>query len=177
MSTNASLTSPGSASCGGTLINRYYILTAAHCFASVQASHFDRYFAVVGAQYRNDTNSVRYTIKSIIIHSQYDSDTYENDIALVQLSLPVDFNDSTVGFSCLPPNGAVNYPNESMNATALGWGSLEQGGSSAYALQQVELPIVSNQNSYCADVLVTSSTQFCAGFISGGKDTCQGDRY
>ena len=63
-----------------------------------------------------------------------------------------------------------------MNATAIGWRRLKQGGTSSYTLQQVELPIISNANTYCYNVVYNDLMQFCAGFTQGGKDTCQGDR-
>jgi hypothetical protein len=64
-----------------------------------------------------------------------------------------------------------------MNATAIGWGNLQQNSSQSYPLEQVQLPIISYQNRYCANLVDNTSLQFCAGFIQGGKDTCQGDRY
>jgi secreted trypsin-like serine protease len=175
--TDASPTSPGSAFCGGTLIQNTYVVTAAHCFASVQLSQLPNYFVVVGAQYRNDTDPVRFTIKTATVHENYNSDTYDNDIALLQLNSPVDFSDPNIGFICLPPNNVASYPNASMNGTAIGWGNLQQNGSASYSLQQVQLPIISYQNKYCANMVDNDSLQFCAGFIQGGKDTCQGDRY
>ncbi len=120
---------------------------------------------------------MRYTIKSVIIHDQYNDKTYENDICLLELAYEVNFNDSKVGFICLPPSNIPTYPDAPMNGTAIGWGQLEQGGLSPYALQQVQLPIISYSNQYCANNVANDSLQFCAGLIQGGKDTCQGDRY
>jgi hypothetical protein len=39
---------------------------------------------------------------SIMMHSQYNTNTKVNDIALVELSEPVDLSDKTTGFICLP---------------------------------------------------------------------------
>jgi secreted trypsin-like serine protease len=131
----------------------------------------------MGAQYINDTNPVRFTIKSVIIHDQYNSKTHENDIALLELTHRVNLSDSNIGFICLPPNNISTYPNASMNATAIGWGTLEEDGSLSYTLQQVQLPIIPYTNEYCHDDVHNDLLQLCAGFNQGGKDTCQGDRY
>ncbi len=112
----------------------------------------------------------------MIIHDKYNTDTYENDIALLELTYRVNLNNSNFGLICLPPNNISTYPNSSMNATAIGWGALESGGASSYTLQQVQLPIVPNTNEYCHNVINNDILQFCAGLIEGGKDTCQGDR-
>ncbi|CAF4939328.1 unnamed protein product, partial [Rotaria sp. Silwood2] len=123
----------------------------------------------------NDTNPIRITIKSVILHDEFNGDTYENDIALLELTNNVYFNDSNIGFICLPQNNMSTYPYESMNGTVIGWGRLQQDGLSSYTLQQVELPIISYTNKYCRNVVNYNIIQFCAGFIEGGKDTCQGD--
>jgi secreted trypsin-like serine protease len=158
------------------LINDKYVLTAAHCFYNVKSSELSNYFAVIAAQYRNDTNPVRFTIKSVILHNQYNDQSKENDIALLELTYRVDLDNPKVGFICLPPNNISTYPYAQMNATAIGWGRLEQGGLSSYTLQQVQFPVIPYTNEYCYAAVDNDAVQFCAGLIQGGKDTCQGDR-
>jgi hypothetical protein len=95
---------------------------------------------------------------------------------LIELSYKVDLNNSNIGFICLPQNNISTYPYEQMNGIAIGWGRLQETSSLSYTLQQVQLPIISNRNQFCMQQTSDDRIQFCAGFIRGGKDTCQGDR-
>jgi trypsin len=63
-----------------------------------------------------------------------------------------------------------------MNGIAAGWGRLSENGSASYTLQQIQLPIISKSNQFCIQQISDDILQFCAGFIQGGRDTCQGDR-
>lgn len=134
------------------------------------------YFALVGAHYINDTNAIRMPIKSIRIHEKYDDDSYLNDIALLELSSPVDLNNPHINLICLPLKNISIYPYEQLKSTVAGWGSLLENGSMSYTLQQIQLPVLSNKDEICMTEVSDNRTQFCAGFAQGEGDACQGDR-
>ncbi|XP_071412094.1 complement factor I isoform X2 [Pithys albifrons albifrons] len=71
--------------CGGVYIGGCWVLTAAHC---VRANRVHLYRVWVGLlnaiQYDRETHTVR--LKQVIIHENYNATTYENDIALLELS-------------------------------------------------------------------------------------------
>jgi len=165
---------PDVAFCSGSLINEKYILTAAHCFSNLNHSLISNYFVIIGSDYINDTN--RFKIKSIRLHENYDENLYLNDIALVELSFKINLNHPNIGFICLPPQNISIYPYEQMEGTVVGWGSLKENSSMSYTLQEIQLPIISNKDEFCIQQITDDITQFCAGFIKGGKDACQGDR-
>ncbi|XP_053533028.1 uncharacterized protein LOC108277243 [Ictalurus punctatus] len=164
----------GSHFCGGSLINQNWVLSAAHCFQSFAA---DSITILLGMQSLEGTNAnlQERSTSNIIIHQGYDQTTKDNDIALVQLSSSVTFNDYVMPV-CLAASSS-SFPGGT-NVWVTGWGRIGSSVDlpSPGTLQEVEVPIVSN--SYCANRYGTGSitnNMMCAGFSQGGKDSCQGD--
>jgi len=73
-----------------------------------------KYIFVIGAHYSTEKNTylnshLLLTANSILIHSEYDTNTKVNDIALIELSQSIDLTDKTLGFICLPM-ATLHYP-------------------------------------------------------------------
>ncbi|KAF7697969.1 hypothetical protein HF521_004479 [Silurus meridionalis] len=169
-----SLQTGGSHFCGGSLINKNWVLSAAHCFKSVSAGSFT---LVLGMQNLDGSNPNMQTksVTKIFMNQQYDANTNDNDIALIQLSSPVTINDY-VRPVCLATSSS-SLP-AGTNVWVTGFGQISSGVNlpSPQTLQEVQLPIVSNSD--CANTYGAGSitdNMLCAGLTQGGKDSCQGD--
>ncbi|CAF1576171.1 unnamed protein product [Adineta ricciae] len=162
--------------CGGSIISSSWILTAAHCVNGYAASKVTIY----AGSTRRWVGSQTRIVSQIIIHSSYDTDTYENDIALLKLGTALTMSDTAISTICLPSVSSATlaageWPAAGTTVVAVGWGTLSEGGALPSTLQQVTLQTISYQASSCSSSITDSRTQLCAGVSGGGKDTCQGD--
>eukprot|EP00058_Branchiostoma_floridae_P028489 XP_002613980.1 hypothetical protein BRAFLDRAFT_118458 [Branchiostoma floridae] len=118
-------------------------------------------------------------VEEIIVHPNFNGETYESDIALLKLSGPeVTFTEHILPI-CLPEVlDARRLVRSGQIGTVTGWGAMEDGGPYSTTLMRVSLPVVSLQRcrrahpQFAEDI---SQNMFCAGRASGGRDTCKGD--
>ncbi|KAL7835713.1 hypothetical protein SRHO_G00280600 [Serrasalmus rhombeus] len=152
-------------SCGGSLVNRDWVVSAAHCYKSRIEVRLGEHNIQV------TENTEQFIPSSVVIKNPgYDSWTIDNDIMLIKLSKPATLN-AYVQPVALPSGCA---PAGTM-CTVSGWGNTMSSTADRNKLQCLEIPILSNadcQNSYPG--MITDS-MFCAGYLEGGKDSCQGD--
>ncbi|KAJ8687238.1 hypothetical protein QAD02_023032 [Eretmocerus hayati] len=151
--------------CGASLITRKHLVSAAHCFYGFAQNQFGLRLP----------DNEEYHIASIKIHELYDKQTFNNDIAIIELDrrIPMDGPASTV---CLPRVfERFNYIGST--GVAIGWGRLGEGRPLSLQLRKVELPIMSEEECLRSEYPKTRVTRnmFCAGYLEGKKDSCAGD--
>jgi secreted trypsin-like serine protease len=158
--------------CAGTLIAPDIVQTAAHCFIEGD---------VASITVRVNNTSVNETgfdylraVTSHEVHPDFDEVTYNNDVAILYLSVPV------TEVTPIAINGDAAVPMDGQDAILLGMGSLEENGTFPEFLQVATLQSVNYDTCVAAwsdtaegAVAIDPILQLCAA--APGKDACDGD--
>ncbi|XP_051516806.1 complement factor I-like [Myxocyprinus asiaticus] len=163
----------GSIHCGGAYLGGCWVLTAAHCVRPNPKSF--RIKISLWEKHRRQSTTDSIPVKNIIIHHDYNSQTYENDIALVQLE-ELNLSDQcmhdnpAVRSVCVPWSIQQFQPNDT--CTISGWGRNKEGMSAAI-LKWANVSIIADCKSFYKDRFHEGME--CAGDLEGKVDSCQGD--
>ena len=165
-----SVHSNGHFRCGGSILDAFHILTAAHCVKGAHPSEISiRYNSLL--QSRN--GSQRSALK-LIIHPKYNIRTIDNDIALIRLKTSLVLSRINSGTDCLPSNGLRLAVGQSL--TVSGWGQTKRFRSSNI-LRTTDVPLIPmttcrKQYQHLLDLYTITDNMICAGLRSGGQDSC-----
>uniref|UniRef100_A0A3Q3LDB6 trypsin n=1 Tax=Mastacembelus armatus TaxID=205130 RepID=A0A3Q3LDB6_9TELE len=151
--------------CGGSLVGKDWVVSAAHCAKSRIEVRLGEHN--IG---QNDGSEQFIQSSAVIRHPLYNSYTLEHDIMLIKLSEPAQLNEFVQPVA-LPTSCA---PAGTMCLVS-GWGNTMSSTADRNKLQCLDIPILSDQDCNNSYPGMIEETMFCAGYLEGGKDSCQGD--
>nr|XP_055072768.1 mast cell protease 4-like isoform X2 [Misgurnus anguillicaudatus] len=148
--------------CGGFLVSKQFVITAAHCF-----ENGDKLTVVVGA-HDLKPKCDRIAVKFYHIHPGYDSAELLNDIMILQL---------TATPKKIKNVKSISIPKKDKNIKAntkcsvAGWGKQKTNGSVSKQLMEVDVKIIDSKE--CQKYWKGTTSRMVCAFGEGGF--CQGD--
>jgi trypsin len=181
--------------CGGVLVSRTAVVTAAHCVRDGGFQSAARVSVVTGRRNLSSNQGAEIPASDVTYfvdvngvatpQSQagtpagpelYSESEQDWDVAVVRLSRPAPAPAAPIAVAA-PEERAIWEPGDPVYAT--GWGDTTGvGGNYPDELREVQLRVIGDDD--CGDPLSYGgafhpATMVCAGVAGGGRDTCQGD--
>merc|ERR1711973_686018 len=174
----------GCSICGGTIVNKRFVLTAAHCYNSM----FTTMHIIVGEHNYCDGNpqgspnegGKLIKVKKITLHPDYNSRTIDNDIAVLELAEDLTFT-KKIKPACLPSSETKDYSGSA--STVSGWGGTigwrpndqQPQQPRQCTLKETIVKLLKGSDPMCSKYLKTSSSKIKLCAFAKDTDACQGD--
>ncbi|NKQ56815.1 serine protease [Amycolatopsis sp. K13G38] len=153
--------------CGGVLVGRSSVATAAHCASAVSR---DDMRVVAGRQDKRDNDGIVSRVTNVWVEPGFSDPGKGDDVAVLTLDRDLPYQPAK-----LPDASDKSMYNEGTNATVVGWGRTADGGARSQYLRSAVVPVIGDASCSSSYSNYDAKSMVCAGYPDGGVDACQGD--